>query len=144
MQNRGAGFSLDPAHPNRLEPGKRPFHTIIPAMMLQGRRAARGVRRQRRLHAAARTRAARRQLLDYGLDVQSAIDAPRFWWEEGRRVVIEAGVPDATCATLARWGHEIVRREHRGMGGAQIIAALPDGVWVAGSEPRQDGCAIGY
>ena len=82
-------------------------------------------------------------LLDYGLDVQSALDAPRFWWEEGRRVIIEAGVPDATCATLAHWGHEIVRREHRGMGGGQIIRALPGGVWVAGSEPRQDGCAIG-
>jgi gamma-glutamyltranspeptidase/glutathione hydrolase len=83
-------------------------------------------------------------LLDYGLDVQSAVDMPRFWWEEGPRVVIESGVPDATCTQLAAWGHEIVRREHRGMGGAQIISALPNGVWVAGSEPRQDGCAIGY
>jgi gamma-glutamyltranspeptidase/glutathione hydrolase len=45
---------------------------------------------------------------------------------------------------LQRWGHDIVRREHRGMGGAQIIGRLPDGVWVAGSEPRQDGCAIGF
>lgn len=82
-------------------------------------------------------------LYGHGLDVQSAVDAPRFWWEEGRRVVIESGVPDETCATLEGWGHEIVRREHRGMGGAQVIARLPDGVWVAGSEPRQDGCAIG-
>ena len=72
------------------------------------------------------------------------MDLPRFWWEEGRRVVIESGVPDATCARLAEWGHDIVRREHRAMGGAQIIRALPGGVWVAGSEPRQDGCAIGY
>jgi gamma-glutamyltranspeptidase/glutathione hydrolase len=143
MQNRGAGFSLDPAHPNRLAPGKRPFHTIIPAMVLRGDA----------IHAAFGVSGGLMQpqghlqllvnLLDYGLDVQSAVDAPRFWWEEGRRVVIEAGVPDATCATLAEWGHDVVRREHRGMGGAQIIAALPDGVWVAGSEPRQDGCAIG-
>ncbi len=144
MQNRGAGFSLDPEHPNRLAPGKRPFHTIIPGMVL----------RDDAMHTVFGVSGGFMQpqghlqllvnLLDYGLDVQSAIDMPRFWWEEGRRVVIESGVSDATCDQLAIWGHEIVRREHRGMGGAQIISLLPDGVWVAGSEPRQDGCAIGY
>ena len=144
MQNRGAGFSLDPSHPNCLAPGKRPFHTIIPGMIMDGDA----------LHAAFGVTGGLMQpqghvqlvvnLLDYGLDVQSAVDEPRFWWEEGRRVVIEEGVPDATCETLAQWGHEIVRREHRGMGGAQIIAALPDHVFVAGSEPRQDGCAIAW
>jgi gamma-glutamyltranspeptidase/glutathione hydrolase len=144
MQNRGAGFSLDPAHPNRLEPRKRPFHTIIPAMML----------RDGTLHASFGVSGGYMQaqghlqlvvnLVDYAQDVQSAIDAPRFWWEEGRRVVIENGVPDSTCAVLEKWGHEIVRRGHRGMGGAQIIGRLPEGVWVAGSEPRQDGCAIGH
>ena len=144
MQNRGAGFSLDPAHPNRLQPGKRPFNTIIPAMVLRGDafHAAFGVTggyMQPQGHLQLLV-----NLLNFNLDVQSAVDAPRFWWEEGRRVVIEAGVPDQTCATLEKWGHEIVRREHRGMGGAQIIAALPDRVWAAGSEPRQDGCAIGY
>jgi gamma-glutamyltranspeptidase / glutathione hydrolase len=144
MQNRGAGFSLDPRHPNRLEPGKRPFHTIIPGMVLHGDAmqtvfGVSGGFMQPQGHLQLLV-----NLLDYGLDVQSAIDAPRFWWEEGRRVVIEEGVADATFATLAQWGHEIVRRGHRGMGGAQIISALPGGVWVAGSEPRQDGCAIGY
>jgi gamma-glutamyltranspeptidase/glutathione hydrolase len=144
MQNRGAGFSLDPNHPNCLAPGKRPFHTIIPAMVLRDRefQAAFGVTggfMQPQGHLQLLV-----NLLDYGLDVQSAIDAPRFWWEEGRRVVIEEGVPDDLCSTLAGWGHEVLRRGHRGMGGAQIIAALPGGVWVAGSEPRQDGCAIGW
>ncbi|MEP7206052.1 MAG: gamma-glutamyltransferase [Casimicrobiaceae bacterium] len=144
MQNRGAGFSLDAAHPNCIGPGKRPFHTIIPGMMLRndvlhGVFGVSGGLMQPQGHLQLLV-----NLLDYGLDVQTAVDAPRFWWEGGRRVVIEAGVPDATCATLAAWGHEIIRREHRGMGGAQIILALPDGVWVAGSEPRQDGCAIGY
>jgi gamma-glutamyltranspeptidase/glutathione hydrolase len=144
MQNRGAGFSLDPTHPNCLAPGKRPFHTIIPGMILNGDA----------LHAAFGVTGGLMQpqghvqlvvnLLDYGLDVQSAVDEPRFWWEEGARVVIEDGVPEATCRTLAQWGHEIVRREHRGMGGAQIIGVLPDRVFVAGSEPRQDGCAIAW
>ena len=144
MQNRGAGFSLDPTHPNCLAPGKRPFHTIIPGMILDGDA----------LHAAFGVTGGLMQpqghvqlvvnLLDYGLDVQSAVDEPRFWWEEGRRVVIEDGVPEATCKTLAQWGHEIVRREHRGMGGGQIVGTLPDHVFVAGSEPRQDGCAIAW
>ena len=144
MQNRGAGFSLDPTHPNCLASGKRPFHTIIPGMILDGDA----------LHAAFGVTGGLMQpqghvqlvvnLLDYGLDVQSAVDEPRFWWEEGRRVVIEDGVPEATCGTLAQWGHEIVRREHRGMGGGQIIGMLPDHVFVAGSEPRQDGCAIAW
>jgi gamma-glutamyltranspeptidase/glutathione hydrolase len=144
MQNRGAGFSLDPAHPNRLEPGKRPFHTIIPAMLLRGDAlhtvlGVSGGFMQPQGHAQLVA-----SLVDYGLDVQSAVDMPRFWWEEGRRVAVEEGVPQSTCATLASWGHDIVRRGHRGMGGAQIIQALPKGVWVAGSEPRQDGCAIGH
>jgi gamma-glutamyltranspeptidase/glutathione hydrolase len=144
MQNRGAGFSLEPQHPNALAPRKRPFHTIIPALMLRDGAldAVFGVsggfmQPQGHLQLVA-------NLVDYGLDVQSAVDAPRFWWEEGRRVVIEEGVPEPTCEKLRQWGHDVVRREHRAMGGAQIIRALDDHVYVAGSEPRQDGCAIGY
>ena len=144
MQNRGTGFSLDPGTSQSPRAAQAPVphdHSRDDAARTARSHAAFGVsggymQPQGHLQLVV-------NMLDYGLDVQSAIDAPRFWWEAGRRVVIEAGVPDATCTTLARWGHEIVRREHRAMGGAQIIAALPDGVWVAGSEPRQDGCAIG-
>ena len=144
MQNRGAGFTLDPRHPNALAPGKRPFHTIIPGMLMRDGAldAVFGVsggfmQPQGHLQLIA-------NLVDYELDVQSAIDMPRFWWEEGRRVIVEAGVPDATCDALAEFGHDVVRREHRAMGGAQIVRVLPDGVFVAGSEPRQDGCAVGW
>jgi gamma-glutamyltranspeptidase/glutathione hydrolase len=143
MQNRGAGFSLDPAEPNRLAPGKRPLHTIMPGLVLRddALELVFGVtggfmQPQGQLQLLV-------NLIDYRLDVQSAIDHPRFWWEAGRRVVVEEGVPEATCATLARWGHQLVRRGHRGMGGGQAIQALPGGVWAAGSEPRQDGCAVG-
>ena len=145
MQNRGAGFSLDPAHPNRLAAGQ----ASVPHDH-SGHGAAR-----RRLHAAFGVSGGLMQpqghlqllvsLLDYGLDVQSAVDAPRFWWEEGRRVVIESGVPrrdlrDAVpsgattscAASIAAWA---ARRSSR---------RCANGVWVAGSEPRQDGCAIGY
>jgi gamma-glutamyltranspeptidase/glutathione hydrolase len=144
VQNRGAGFSLDAAHPNRLEPGKRPFHTIIPAMALRDGKPAlvfgvTGGFMQPQGHLQLLV-----SLLDYGMDVQSAIDFPRFWWEGGQRVVVEDGLPDTTYATLAAWGHDVARRPgHRGFGGAQVIALRPDGVCIAGSEPRQDGGAIG-
>jgi gamma-glutamyltranspeptidase/glutathione hydrolase len=144
MQNRGSGFSLDPAHPNRLQPGKRPYHTIIPAMALRDRKPSHvfGItggfmQPQGHLQLAV-------SLLNYGMDVQSAIDFPRFWWQGGRRVVVEDGLSEVTYASLADWGHDVIRRDgHRGFGGAQVIAIQPDGVCIAGSEPRQDGCAIG-
>ena len=126
------------------EPGKRPFHTIMPAMVTRDGLPALvlGItggfmQPQGQLQLLV-------SLLDHRMDVQSAIDFPRFWWREGNEVVIEDGLPDATYATLAGWGHHIVRHdEHRGFGGAQIVAINPDGVLIAGSEPRHDGCAIG-
>jgi gamma-glutamyltranspeptidase/glutathione hydrolase len=144
IQNRGNGFSLDPAHPNCLAPGKRPFHTIIPAMLMRDGRPAcvfgvTGGYMQPQGHLQLVV-----NLLDYDMDVQSAIDFPRFYWQGGRRVIVEDGLPGATYATLAGWGHAVERRDgHRGFGGAQAIVIRPDGVCIAGSEPRQDGCAIG-
>jgi gamma-glutamyltranspeptidase/glutathione hydrolase len=144
VQNRGWGFSLDPAHPNRLEPGKRPFHTIMPGMVTRDGFPALvlGItggfmQPQGQLQLLV-------SLLDRQMDVQSAIDFPRFWWRGGNEVMVEDGLPDATYAKLAGWGHHIVRYDgHRGFGGAQIVAINPDGVLIAGSEPRHDGCAIG-
>ena len=145
MQNRGADFSLDPRHPNRLAPGKRPYHTIIPAMVLDGDA----------LHAVFGVTGGFMQpqghlqvlvnLLDYGLDEQTALDLPRFWWKAGRRVLVEDGFPAATYERLRGWGHEVVAQGHRGIGGGQVIRVRPDrGVLVGGSEPRQDGCAMGF
>lgn len=145
MQNRGAGFSLDPGHPNRLAPGKRPYHTIMPGLVLSGDAlhtvfGVTGGFMQPQGHLQVLV-----NLIDFAMDVQSAVDAPRFWWKEGRRVVLEDGLPQATYDRLAGWGHEVVRQGHRGMGGAQVIRVWPErGVLAAGSEPRQDGCAIGF
>jgi gamma-glutamyltranspeptidase/glutathione hydrolase len=85
-------------------------------------------------------------LLDYGMDVQTAVDTLRFRWESGRQVIVEDGFPPETYAGLAARGHEVIRRDgHLGFGGAQIIARdAAQGVLVGGSEPRQDGCAVGY
>jgi gamma-glutamyltranspeptidase / glutathione hydrolase len=145
MQNRGADFSLDPRHPNRLAPGKRPYHTIIPGMVLDGDAlhtvfGVTGGFMQPQGHLQILV-----NLLDYDLDVQSALDVPRFWWKAGCQVTVEEGFPDATYERLRAQGHEITRQGHRGMGGGQIIRAWPDqGVLAGGSEPRQDGCAIGF
>jgi len=145
MQNRGVGFSLDPGHPNCLAPGKRPFHTIIPGLVLEGEAlhtvfGVTGGFMQPQGHLQALV-----NLIDFEMDVQTAVDTPRFWWKEGRRVLVEDGLPQETYDRLADWGHEVIRQGHRGMGGAQIIRVWPDRrVLAAGSEPRQDGCAIGF
>ena len=84
LQNRGAGFSLDPTHPNKLEPGKRPFHTMIPAMVFKDGKLLMSVRRDGRRHPAAGTRAGARQPVDRGMNLQQAIDAPRVRYISGR------------------------------------------------------------
>jgi gamma-glutamyltranspeptidase/glutathione hydrolase len=145
MQNRGVGFSLDSSHPNRLAPRKRPFHTIIPGLVLDGDSlhtlfGVTGGFMQPQGHLQVLV-----NLIDFEMDVQTAVDTPRFWWKEGRLVLVEEGLPQATYDRLAGWGHEALRQGHRGMGGAQIIRVWPDRrVLEAGSEPRQDGCAIGF
>jgi len=145
LQNRGSGFSLDPDHPNCLAPGKRPYHTIIPAMAMKDGAPAfvfgmtgGFLQPQGHLQLVA-------SLLDHGMDVQSAIDLPRFWWEGERRVAVEDGFGEAVYRELARRGHEIVRKPgHQGFGGAYIIRFNANGVIEAGAEPRQDGFAAGW
>jgi gamma-glutamyltranspeptidase/glutathione hydrolase len=151
LQSRGAGFALDPAHPNALAPGKRPFHTIIPAMLLDGGRAHTAfgvmggdVQPQSHLAFVANT-------LDFGLNPQEALDRARFRYEAGARVAIET--PDAPVdeggtlgEALAARGHEVLRpgalMADR-FGGGQAIARLADGVLVGASDRRKDGCALG-
>ena len=146
LQNRGADFAVAQGHPNQVGPSKRPYHTIIPAMALRDRKPSHvfgitGGFMQPQGHLQLVV-----NLLDYGMDPQSAIDMPRFWWQGHRDVIIENGFPEAAYATLMTWGHQVMRRpEHRGFGGAQVIRIDREGrVLIAGSEPRQDGCAIGY
>jgi gamma-glutamyltranspeptidase/glutathione hydrolase len=150
LQNRGALFALDPAHPNCLVPGKRPYHTIIPAMALgaDGRpRISFGVMggfMQPQGHVQVL-----QNMLDFGYDPQQALDAPRFCIVEGRGAVLaEPGVPEGSLAALAALGHDIRYAgpgERGSFGGGQIIAVDPNnGVYMAGSDPRKDGCAVGF
>jgi gamma-glutamyltranspeptidase/glutathione hydrolase len=149
LQNRGACFTLEPGHPNALDGGKRPYHTIIPAMALrQGRLwlsfGVMGGFMQPQGHLQVLV-----NLVDYGLNPQAALNAPRFRVDErgGPRVAIETGVPLATRKALAAMGHDL-RPETTfapGFGSGDVIAVDPEtGVLCGGSDPRKDGCAVGF
>ncbi|SFE31771.1 gamma-glutamyltransferase family protein [Roseivivax sediminis] len=142
FQNRGAGFSLEAGHPNEFGPGKRPMHTIIPGLLdlPDGARMPFGVmggQYQSAGHARLVT-----NLRDHGIDLQGALDAPRSFPEDGT-LMVERGYPDAVRAALADKGHKVAIPD-RAIGGAQAIRIRADGVLEGASDPRKDGCAIGY
>jgi gamma-glutamyltranspeptidase/glutathione hydrolase len=146
LQNRGAGFTLAPGHPNAVGPGKRPFHTIIPGFLMQDGRPLMSfgvmggpMQAQGHVQIVLRT-----QL--WGQDVQTAIDAPRWRFVAGNAVACEPAMPEPVRAALAGLGHEIrldPPDNAFGFGGAQAIACLPSGGYAAGSDPRKDGQAAG-
>ena len=142
FQNRGAGFSLVPGHPNEAGGGKRPMHTIIPGMLAEGGRitmpfGVMGGSFQPCGHARLVT-----NLRDFGMDLQTAIDAPRCFADaDGLR--IETGYDAGVRDQLAALGHWL-RLSDEPLGGAQAIILHPSGVLEAGSDPRKDGCALGY
>ncbi len=143
FNNRGSGFLLQPDHPNALGPNKRPMHTIIPALLMRDGRChtsfgVMGAHYQPMGHVQFVT-----NTVDYSIDVQPAIDAPRAFFD-GDLTVVERGLPAATVEALRRMGHEVVVAPSP-WGGAQAIRIdWQRGVLVGGSEPRKDGCAIGY
>ena len=148
LQNRGSGFSLDPHHPNRLEPGKRPFHTIIPAMVFKGDQlfmsfGVMGGAIQPQGHVQVLV-----NIIDLGMGLQQAIDAPRFRYTSGRGVLLEDEIPANVIQALIERGH--VRASAPGvlrssMGGGQAIMIDPVSKTLMGaSDPRKDGCALGY
>jgi gamma-glutamyltranspeptidase/glutathione hydrolase len=143
LTNRGACFTLKPGHPNTFGPNKRPMHTIIPALTMRDNRCdmsfgVMGAHYQPMGHVQIIL-----NMLDYGMDVQQAIDAPRFFFE-GEQSVVEHGTPVATIAGLKARGHDVAMAPTP-WGGAQTIKIDWDrGVLIGGSEPRKDGCALGY
>lgn len=143
FQNRGAGFTLAPGHPNEAAGGKRPLHTIIPAMLKAEGRVimpfgVMGGAYQAMGHAHVVS-----NLVDFGMDPQAALDAPRSFPEAGL-LKTERGYPAATLAALARLGHRIEMADAPLGGGQMIRIDHRRGVLVAASDPRKDGCALGY
>ncbi|MEI2806096.1 gamma-glutamyltransferase family protein [Albidovulum sp.] len=142
FQNRGAGFTLTEGHPNEAGGAKRPMHTIIPAMLSQRGRivmpfGVMGGSFQPMGHAHLTS-----NLLDFGMDLQQAIDAPRCMAEAGV-LKLERGYPPATRAALAAMGHEVVDPDGPLGGGQAIRIDHERGLLIGGSDPRKDGCALG-
>ena len=143
LQNRGSSFSLDPDHPNRLEPGKRPFHTLVPAVAKfdDDDWAAFGVMggyMQPQGHVQVVS-----NIVDHDLPLQAALDRPRFRYRENGRTGIEERLTDTVPSKLARRGHDVAVLPPALFGGAQIVRNR-DGTLSGATEPRKDGVAIGF
>jgi gamma-glutamyltranspeptidase/glutathione hydrolase len=143
LHNRGAGFVLTPGHRNCIAPGKRPLHTLVPAMAMRNGKpwlsfGVMGAMFQPVGHVYVLT-----NMLDYGMDAQEALDHPRVFIE-GEQLQAERGVTTATFDKLAALGHSMAWREEP-WGGGQIVQMDADrGVLIGASDPRKDGLALGY
>jgi gamma-glutamyltranspeptidase/glutathione hydrolase len=144
LQNRGYGFSLDPAHPNCVAPGKRPFHTIIPGFVTEdgAPKLAFGVMGGHMQHQGHVQMVQR--IFDQGENPQAASDAPRWHVFEDFSVGLERGFPEVVADGLRARGHRVryVDEEHV-FGGAQLILKTTGG-YVAGSDHRKEGQAAGF
>lgn len=147
LHSRGASFSLDPSHPNALAPNKRPFHTLIPGMATKRGELwlCYGVmgtvqQAQGQLQVVS-------NIVDFGMTPQEALDAPRFSYRlmEGE-IGLEPRIDASVADELRARGHRVVVRESHPLyfGGGQVIMRGGDGVFIGGSEPRNDGCAVGW
>jgi gamma-glutamyltranspeptidase/glutathione hydrolase len=142
LQNRGVGFTLQAGHPNQVAPGKRSFHTIIPGFLTQGGQplgpfGVMGGPMQPQGHLQVVV-----NLADYGMNPQSALDAPRWQFISGNTVLLEQTVPRNVVLALAERGHDIQLSADGGDFGKGQIILRGEGVLVAASEPRGDGLAL--
>ena len=148
LQNRGSSFSLDQTHPNHLEPGKRPFHTIIPAMVFKDNQLfmsfgvmGGGIQPQGHVQVLV-------NIIDLGMGLQQAIDAPRYRYMNARDVLLEDEIPATVIRQLIGLGHRRASPPgllRSSMGGGQAIMVDPVNKTLMGaSDPRKDGLAIGY
>jgi gamma-glutamyltranspeptidase/glutathione hydrolase len=143
LQNRGASFSLDDDHPNRLEPGKRPFHTLVPGLLCRGADdwSAFGVMggyMQPQGHLQTLV-----GMLDDDLSLQAALDRPRWRYREDGRLAVEGRTPTEVQHGLLRRGHDLEVLRPAMFGGAQVVRAH-DGTLSGATEPRKDGTVAGY
>jgi len=143
LQNRGASFALDPEDPNRLEPGKRPFHTLVPGLARLDADdwlafGVMGGYMQPQGHVQTLA-----NVIDYGFPLQAALDAPRWRYREDGTLAIEDRFPQGLAPKLARRGHDVRVEPASQFGGAQM-ARWRDGTLSAATEPRKDGGVAPY
>jgi gamma-glutamyltranspeptidase/glutathione hydrolase len=146
LNNRLSGFSLDPRSPNALAAGKRPVHTLNTVIVLDGS-APRFVFGTPGRHAQVQTNFQLAvDLVDFGMDVQRAIEEPRWFHESGRTLKMERRFPEAVRRAITAKGHEVVLLADWDeiTGGAQAIAIEPNGAFAGGADPRREGYAAGY
>jgi gamma-glutamyltranspeptidase / glutathione hydrolase len=145
LHNRGQLFSLDAQHPNRLAPHKRPLHTLMPALVLKDSApwAAVGLKGG---HVQPQVQAQiLLNLIEFGMTPQEAISAARFNHVSGLEVALEPEFPRETIATLEAKGHKVVSGSVESFGGAHAIVRDPEtGSLLGGSDPRKEGCALGF
>jgi len=143
LQNRGASFSLDPEHPNRLAPGKRPFHTLVPALARFDAQdwlafGVMGGYMQPQGHVQVLA-----NLIDYGMPLQAALDAPRWRYREDGTLAVEERLAEGIAPKLARKGHDVRIEPASAFGGAQAVRD-DDGTLSGATEPRKDGQVAGF
>jgi gamma-glutamyltranspeptidase / glutathione hydrolase len=143
LHNRGKGFVTDPSHPNCIAPGKRPLHTLVPAMVLKDGKpymafGVMGAHFQPMGHVYVMS-----NMFDYGMDAQEALDAPRVFFE-GDELLVEETVPDAVVTGLKRLGHRVARRAVPWGGGQIVVMDRENRVLIGASDARKDGMALGY
>jgi gamma-glutamyltranspeptidase / glutathione hydrolase len=146
LQNRGHDFSLNPEHPNALKPGKKTYHTIIPGFLTKENQAVGPfcvmggyMQPQGHMQVVMNT-------VDFHLNPQAALDAPRWQWIDGKKVQVEPHFPNHIAQALARKGHQIeVALDTGGFGRGQIIWRDPEtGVLMGGTESRADGSVASW
>jgi gamma-glutamyltranspeptidase/glutathione hydrolase len=143
LQNRGGGFRVQPGHPNCIAPGKRPLHTIIPALVTKNGRAQMPFGVMGGQYQPVGQVHVLTNMLDYGCDVQEAIDMPRGLHYENV-YQLEDGVPAAIVEGLQKLGHKTSSVVPPLGGGQAIWIDWDKGTLTGGSDPRKDGCALGY
>jgi gamma-glutamyltranspeptidase/glutathione hydrolase len=146
LNDRVRGFSLHEASPNAIVPGKRPLHTLNTVIAFEGS-TPRLVFGTPGAHAQVQSNfQLASALIDFGMDVQDAIEAPRWFHDSGRTLKMEGRFPEDVRRALGGKGHEIeLLPDWDGVtGGAQAIAVGENGVFAAGADPRREGVAAGY
>jgi gamma-glutamyltranspeptidase/glutathione hydrolase len=143
LQSRAMGFRIAPSHPNCIAPGKRPLHTIIPCIVTRNGRAVMSYGVMGGQYQPTGQSRVLTNIVDYGMDVQEALDQPRGLYLDGV-FQLEDSVPEAVARGLERIGHTVSRVPNP-LGGGQAIWIDHDrGTLTGGSDPRKDGCALGY
>lgn len=143
LQSRGRSFRLEPGHPNSIAPGKRPMHTIMPGMIVKQDRVVSpygvmGGAYQPFGHVHFVT-----NLIDFGMDPQQALDAPRVFYRDGM-VEAERGVAADVLEGLEAKGHRVRRSDEPFGGGQAVVIDWEKGTLTGASDHRKDGCALGY